>query len=942
MCLLAQTNIHYNFSISEGIPSSETYSAFQDSKNFIWFATDNGVVKYDGQVKTLFNAKNGLLDPVIFNFFEDPQGRIWFRSYSGKLFYYENEIVKAYKYNSKITPFSDHSIVSQIVIDSLNNLSFTTGSAFAKIDSSGGMETDEAKREVLKIKEVEDHIFTYAYGPLHKLNTVQVSNQSHNINLTDTTRRGQIICAVRWNEKIYVSILNNIFEYDGHRFKRVYESKSLIISLCKDRYNNLWVCYLNDGATFFKDNFLHPSTKFYDRQSVSNVLQDREGGYWFTTLESGVYYIPNLSIENIFHQGITKIKSVSAKGKVVITGDFSGELKVYDSTRAVILRKKYPSPILSIFHDRYSQVWVSADKTYLYDNSFKLRDSIAGTRIAYVESKEGSILSLNGGNIFNHLPDGHLKSTYHVKDLYRSFILDDSTFYLTTRAGLHTRSYDMRPKKVFHEFNNFKISNILHLNDSLLLLTTIGNGFLILNKSTNRFSLHNTDSDFYTNDIFAAVKTDDAVWLGTGKGIVSIKISSLLEKKLDYNLLTKESGLISNKINLLSLSNNVIWAFADEGISIIPVSNSVFANEEPIFYMQKVNTNNNNNDSNQYRYNENNIEFSFGVISFNNHETTFRYRLSDNDRWIETSSKKIELLSLAPGDYHLTLQYSLDHITWKNASIFYNFTIKAPWWNRWYSYLVLSVVILTISFFYFRYRQSAYRQKNHYLKIINDHQQKLIQSEIETLERERNRIAKDLHDGVGTNLSAIKLTVRQLLHHHKEPFADDIEEQFQTVMTEIKNIIYGLNPPSLERYGLFTALKNYINRISQNLPVAVQLKTFGQEINQYGMNIIIFRVIQELLSNSIKHSHAKNITIHLSSFEDLLSIIYEDDGVGFKYASTENGLGLDNIDSRIQSIHGTLKFDSGEFGISYQIEIPLQKNQDISYENNQNNTGGRS
>ncbi|MFZ6012503.1 MAG: sensor histidine kinase, partial [Bacteroidota bacterium] len=210
------------------------------------------------------------------------------------------------------------------------------------------------------------------------------------------------------------------------------------------------------------------------------------------------------------------------------------------------------------------------------------------------------------------------------------------------------------------------------------------------------------------------------------------------------------------------------------------------------------------------------------------------------------------------------------------------------------------------------------------------HQQKLIQSEIVTLERERNRIAKELHDGVGTNLTAIKLMVNQLLKNYKEPLAHDVEEQFQIAIREIKEIIYGLTPPSLERYGLFTGLKNYVTKLNKSIPINISLKTFGNDSTKYELNIMVFRVLQELLSNSIKHSYARNITIHISSFDDLLNIVYEDDGIGFSYKPEQNGLGLDSIESRLQSINGTLKFESGKFGISYTIDIPLTLKQEAT------------
>ena len=255
------------------------------------------------------------------------------------------------------------------------------------------------------------------------------------------------------------------------------------------------------------------------------------------------------------------------------------------------------------------------------------------------------------------------------------------------------------------------------------------------------------------------------------------------------------------------------------------------------------------------------------------------------------------------------------------------FTIESSWSGKWYVYMTISLLIAFFCYLYFRFQQSMYRQK-HLLRIINDHQQKLIQSEVVTQERERDRIAKELHDGVGTNLTALKLMVSQLLKNYREPLAGNVEEQFQIVISEINTIIYDLRPPSLERYGLFTVLENHVEKLNESIPLKITLKTFGKEIRLYDINIVIFRVIQELLENSIKHSFAKNVTIHISAFEDIVNLVYEDDGIGFTYDPVQGGLGLDNIESRVRAVNGTLKFESGKFGVSYTIDIPTLLNKE--------------
>ncbi len=228
-------------------------------------------------------------------------------------------------------------------------------------------------------------------------------------------------------------------------------------------------------------------------------------------------------------------------------------------------------------------------------------------------------------------------------------------------------------------------------------------------------------------------------------------------------------------------------------------------------------------------------------------------------------------------------------------------------------------------FFYFKRRESLFNEKQKFLKIINEQQQQLINAELETLERERSRIAKDLHDSIGTNLTAIKMTVRSLLKKHMEPKADYVETELQNTIQEVKDIIYELVPSGLTRYGLAEAIHNHVQKIKENIGLEIEVHTFGYEmIKDPKINIAAFRIIQELLSNSLKHSHSKKVTVHLNFFDDLLNILFQDDGIGFNIESIAKGSGLLNIQSRIQTVCGNLKFESGEFGVSYNIDIPLK------------------
>jgi signal transduction histidine kinase len=224
----------------------------------------------------------------------------------------------------------------------------------------------------------------------------------------------------------------------------------------------------------------------------------------------------------------------------------------------------------------------------------------------------------------------------------------------------------------------------------------------------------------------------------------------------------------------------------------------------------------------------------------------------------------------------------------------------------------------------YRAEIKKYKERNTYLGLINEQQKKLLNAEIEATERERSRIAKDLHDGISTDLATMKFIAEQLNRKTETEEATAIQNQLQRTIIDIRNIVYGLTPPGISKYGLSAALQNYVTKLNEHSPVQIKFDFLGNEITDRQLNTTIFRVIQELVSNSTRHSRSKNICIHINVFTDYLNIVYTDDGIGFDPSLINPGLGLSNIQSRVDSLNGKLDFESGKTGTAYSIDIPLK------------------
>lgn len=210
-------------------------------------------------------------------------------------------------------------------------------------------------------------------------------------------------------------------------------------------------------------------------------------------------------------------------------------------------------------------------------------------------------------------------------------------------------------------------------------------------------------------------------------------------------------------------------------------------------------------------------------------------------------------------------------------------------------------------------------------------ERKLLSVVIQTEEKERERFSKDMHDGIGPLLSTVKLYVNELGsseldEEEKEQFVAQINKMLDDAVGSIREISNNLMPRVIHEYGLVKALESFCQKINQTGKIYVDFTSEIDEAASKNVQLILFRVISELLTNTIKHAKAKNANIQLQKKEDRISLIFTDDGVGFdsKYVMENKGtgIGLKSIVSRIRSINGGCNIYSKE-GEGFKIVIEI-------------------
>ncbi len=210
---------------------------------------------------------------------------------------------------------------------------------------------------------------------------------------------------------------------------------------------------------------------------------------------------------------------------------------------------------------------------------------------------------------------------------------------------------------------------------------------------------------------------------------------------------------------------------------------------------------------------------------------------------------------------------------------------------------------------------------------------RLLTTVIRTEEKERRRLAKELHDGMGPLLSSVKMAVSalasdKLVSNRSEIISNAMMSVDESINT-LKEISHNLSPYMLDNFGLKSAVKSFIQKMEQTGGISIEFQT-NIDNRRYpdSIEIIFYRAACELIINTLKHAGAKKILISLNEDDNLLKLLYQDDGKGFDYEKIitydHPGMGLNNIRSRINSLNGKFDIESwpGE-GIIVSLEVAL-------------------
>ncbi len=887
-------NVSYykNISPLNGIASATVYDMLNDSKGYLWFATDNGVSRYDGFEFVNFTTKDGLPLSSTVALHEDNNGRIWFFAYSGALsYYYDNEIHK-YKCNSDLEEYFQNSYLSHIYVTREGPLYISPmrgGYFIASDDCEIIVKSNEPlmKNDMdyyLYFKDMGDNIFmTILQGEesdslkgidfvnrhpeyFIKIDYANTSFQRHNIRIEDSTH------IITYNNKLYLIDKGNLI--------KTLEYDKPIINLSIDDQKNIWVSTLYGGGVMMYPNlnFDRPPKIYFQGKSVSKVLQDREKNYWFSTIGDGIYFTTSIGF-NIFSAGKGGNRNIISFS---INGDnlyFStAEKKLYkcliqDDEIIKYTELHYPGImnwIFNILPEDDGSLWLAGTKYTKYDPDGKpIENENSLTAYSFHRSSNGlTYIGRAGLSIYD---DNQM--LFQETEIFHERIFtigedEDKTIWLGTLNGLYTFKDSMVVRANITGLPEVRIYSIDNFRDFLLLGTSSLGVVFIKNDSV--YKIIDEESGLTSNMVKSTVTIGDSViWLAQPDGLNKLAFN---KDNLDYEnrWISINDGLPTSAIQKIDYNDGVIWLGTERGILSFYPENVNLKLVPPLISIDKLLVNNDEidlNDTINLEYDQNNIKIFYKGISFRGPDMV-RYRyllLPDIDEIVPTNNRYVDFPGLKAGTYTFFVNAGYRNSIWSQNPARMVIIIKSHFTaSLWFILLMLILGLIAIILFiyivtiYYKRREDKrlrlLRVENRYFRSqLNPH---FIFNSLVAIQ---GFIYKSKKEEAGIYLSKFAKLVRYLMSTN--------EHEFVTLSRDLVFINNFLNIQQLRFNNKF----DYVINIDENIdPEMISIPPM---------------MAQPFIENAIEHGlqHKEDrgfLKIEFTLEDDYLLIVIEDNGVG--------------------------------------------------------------
>lgn len=895
------------------IPSRSQLRLWQNSKGDVFLIiTNREVLSYDSAAKEFREDDTKIKVPPgygVSTLLEDPQtGNYWIGSDSG-LALYDVHAQEVYyrRHNPRGIPilsmpaFQDPVTVS--FIDQQNRFWVATWNVFAEGEKffCYDLNANQLLPDTLGLKPAER-----SYKELHSF------FQQSSGRLWAYGR--MIFSEYDARQQRFHYIRNDHIDDYGIRYGTVY-------CVIEDKEENVWIG-TDEGAYVFnpgREKFNTVLTIKPDQKelSVTSFLELPEGQIWVTTwgggllsYDSNFVKIPNNVMQNLprhsapFYNQWTSWQHKKT-GKIWI-GCQEGRLIIYDP----VTRRSsfYNIPVMEnrtirqITEDADGNIWLGSQ----YGHLVKWDPSVGyGARFL------GGFKVVHNFNtiLYRLLPDnaGNIWITAHMKGVYM----------MDPRSSAILGHYDNKKGPGRSLYSN-QVTDVAQFNDSLFFVTA---GVLhIINKNTGEVRLITPGEGLPSNNPNNLEKDADGnIWIGLLDGVCrynyrrntftqfSPKDGLVQQTFFSGGRLRNGTMLFGNAQGFVHFQPRAVIDNSNPPLDVTITDFKLFNTYLPPDSIMKL-------DRVRLDHTENSITIEFAALSFlQRDKIVYYYRLRGLDReWVRTDRiLSANYTLLAPGKYIFEVMCeNADGIESKNITSLVIY-IQPPFWRTWWFMTLVVAAIVALIYFIHRLRVNR----------------------LLAMEKVRTRIARDLHDDMGSTLSTINiLSTMAKMKVHKdatktEEYLEKISDNSSRMMEAMDDIVWSINPMNDNMQKITARMREFATGVleAKNIEFSFRVDPQVQDLRlDMEARRDFFLLFKEAINNLAKYSQCNNATIDISIARNKLLMKISDDGIGFDVNNSDGGNGLTNMQKRAQSLNGRLEIESKkQAGTTVKLVVPL-------------------
>lgn len=910
--------VHKNFTQEDGLPSNENYEIFQDSKKYIWIASDLGVSRYDGNRFQTFN----LPDNVIFKIREDRHGRIWFFSHKGLLAYFENEKMHPYRFNENIRKTIDKIHVIDAMVDDSDNiyLSSSLDNNYT-ISANGNITTinhNQWGKQVVKFNIVPGYgrqCFTQRFVSTHS------SSDSLQVNIQFASGKKQYTIYHPMQSATFYGAENDsdgsVYFFCGQLLLQLmpngdYRKTDLgaeILSIT-NHGNKIWVGLRKEGVRILnKDLSKISSNNILDKKTVSSVCFDFEGGIWFSTTENGVFYIKNHRISRIAlkgpYDGVDRLYNY--KDSILIFNDRSGLYKIKDTAPEQILQLDNTHiydihPVsenqLLVFNATQQLEFKTVFNRSTPFNTFRLYPAASSAAFLHADAFFMSTTTIavqvkmhyekNGGYYSRPIKKGieYPVSMIYAPDKYQllnrpvSVFLDShKNLWGAGSDGIYKGipPYDTLVKTGLKNplFEN-GLNHIRELDNNWMAVSVRSGGVALFQNPDS--SVNITESDgLLSNKVRYLLPVKNQLWVATAKGISVIQFSSYNPIRYTIKNIGRNDGFFNLTINQLVQYKSYIVAATSVGIFFIDSPQEIINHRYPDipFYITSISSykgDTTNISSISIPYEKNRLSIKYRAICFNDNEKLqYLYQFGDADTiWHSTANTERLIENLEPGTYVLKLKASIPEQQRYSGVQSITIIIQKPWWqNNWFRLLIVlmvsAVIYLGVRTWIRKIKKEA-RQKTALHAKLAELEQTALRAQMNP-----HFIFNCLTSIQQLIISGNKIDANEYLVKFSRLIRKTLEISAQPFISIQEEINYLKEYLELEQLRLF-------DRFDFSITTDPAISTLSTFIP----NMMLQPVVENCVRHGIKSLESRKglITVHFSIHDNLLIATVTDNGTG--------------------------------------------------------------